>query len=274
MRRPWIKIEICTPDKPEVCSLATQLRLDSDAVVGKLVRLWSWAEVNRIDPNDLGVTKEFIDKLVGRKGFAQALEKTGWLIETGEKLSFRNFKRHNSPVAQNKALTAKRVARHRLRKSADKPEVTVGTLPISAVRKVPKTKIAQVLNDVMNVNSSSESLDSSEPIKAELLDPIMEPAPPTPEVINVTEETAESFVEAPAETVEEPLEVVSEAPPTIVSNLVEAPPETPVPAAEETVTPAPAAGEEALVAPAPEEPAQRKRRTKAAAAVDDQPMLF
>ena len=76
MRRPWIKIEICTPDKPEICSLATQLRLDDDAVVGKLVRLWSWAELNRIDPNDLGVTKEFIDKIVGRKGFAAALEKT------------------------------------------------------------------------------------------------------------------------------------------------------------------------------------------------------
>ncbi len=274
MRRPWIKIEICTPDKPEVCSLTTQLRMDSDAVVGKLVRLWSWAEVNRIDPNDLGVTKEFIDKLVGRKGFAQALEKTGWLIETEEKLSFRNFKRHNSPVAQNKALTAKRVARHRLRKSADKEEVTIDTLPVPTVRKAPKPKKAQILDDAKLVNNSPESLGSNPPSTPEMADPVMVPAPPPPEVIEVLEETVEPMGEAPLEPVEEPLEVVSEAAPTTVSNLDVATTEIPVAAAEETVTPVPAADEEPLVAPAPEEPAQRKRRSKAAAAVDDQPMLF
>ncbi|MCB1276465.1 hypothetical protein [Prosthecobacter sp.] len=116
MRRPWIKIETCTPDKPEICSIATQLRMDPDTVVGKLVRLWSWAELNRITPSDLGVTHEFLDKLVGRKGFAKALEQAGWLVETDGKLSFRNFQRHNHPVAHSRALTAKRVARHRLRK--------------------------------------------------------------------------------------------------------------------------------------------------------------
>ena len=274
MRRPWIKIEICTPDKPEVCSLATQLRMDSDAVVGKLVRLWSWAELNRIDPNDLGVTKEFIDKLVGRKGFAQALEKTGWLIETEEKLSFRNFKRHNSPVAQNKALTAKRVARHRLRKSVDKRDVTVETLPVAAVRKVPKPKKAQVLDDAMRVNSAPETLDSSELVNAELVVPAIESAPLPPEAIKVFEETAEAVAEVPAETVEEPLGVVSEAPPATVNNLPEAPSETHVAALQEAVTSAPAAGEEELASLPAEEPAQRKRRSKAAPAVDDQPMLF
>ena len=274
MRRPWIKIEICTPDKPEVCSLATQLRMDSDGVVGKLVRLWSWAELNRIDPNDLGVTKEFIDKLVGRKGFAQALEKTGWLIETREKLSFRNFKRHNSPVAQNKALTAKRVARHRLRKSADKVEVTVETLPVLAVRKATKPKKPRLLDNVEKVDTPAESLDSNESKKTDLVDPVMEPVPPPPEVLKMPEETAELVVEAPIQTTEEPLEVVSDAPPAAVSNLAEAPSETHVTETEETVTPAPSVGEEELVAPAPDEPAQRKRRSKAAAAVDDQPMLF
>ncbi len=274
MRRPWIKIEICTPDKPEVCSLATQLRMDSDAVVGKLVRLWSWAELNRIDPNDLGVTKEFIDKLVGRKGFAIALEKTGWLIETGAKLSFRNFKRHNSPVAQNKALTAKRVARHRLRKSADKEEVTVETLAISTVRKVPKPKKTQVLDTAAKVDTPSESLVSNAPSVDELVGPAMKSTPPPSEVLMETEVTAEPIVEAPAETVEEPLEVVSEATSSSVSNLAEEPSETHVAAAEETVAPEPAAAEGEPASPAPEEPALRKRRAKAASAVDDQPMLF
>ena len=73
MGRNWIKVETVTMDKPEVCVMATQLRLDPDAVVGKLVRLWSWAEVSRINANAMSITFEFLDKLVGKKGFGAAL---------------------------------------------------------------------------------------------------------------------------------------------------------------------------------------------------------
>lgn len=115
MRRPWIKIETATPDKPEICAIATRLRIDTDSVVGKLVRLWSWAEVNRVKGNDIGVTKEFIDKLVGRKGFAEALEAAGWLRAEGESLQFSNFERHNGNASKIRGQTAKRVERHRQR---------------------------------------------------------------------------------------------------------------------------------------------------------------
>ena len=183
MRRPWIKIEVCTPDKPEICSLATQLRLDEDTVVGKLVRLWSWAELNGIDPNDLGVTKEFIDKLVGRKGFALALEKTGWLMETDGKLSFRNFKRHNSPVAQSKALTAKRVARHRLRKAGDKKKVTDKSLAEKATEPPKSEESGVFFEPVSEVNTadstlviSEQSVEYSEPEAVENVSDSTEPA--------------------------------------------------------------------------------------------------
>lgn len=116
MARNWIKIETVTCDKPEVCVVATQLKVDPDMVVGKLVRLWSWAEVNRINGNEMNVTFEFIDKLVGKRGFATALAKAGWLREVGDKLQFPNFGRHNGPSGKGRALTAQRVSRHRERK--------------------------------------------------------------------------------------------------------------------------------------------------------------
>ena len=116
MARNWIKIETATTDKPEVCAVATQLKMDPDAVLGKLVRLWSWAEVNRINGNDISVTREFLDKVVGKKGFAKALEGAGWLKEdAGGKLCFPNFGRHNGPAGKGRALTALRVSRHRER---------------------------------------------------------------------------------------------------------------------------------------------------------------
>jgi hypothetical protein len=133
MRRPWIKIETATPDKPEICAIATQLRMDTDMVVGKLIRLWSWITVNKVSGNDLGVTKEFLDKLVGRKGFADALESAGWLLVTKGKLSMPHFERHNSDAAKVRALTAQRVKRHRITRELRVPSSDAGvtsTLPI------------------------------------------------------------------------------------------------------------------------------------------------
>ena len=98
--------------------MATQLRLDPDAVVGKLVRLWSWAEVSRINANAMSITFEFLDKLVGKKGFGAALMKAGWLREVDGVMQFPNFGRHNGPEGKGRALTAQRVSRHRERKRA------------------------------------------------------------------------------------------------------------------------------------------------------------
>jgi len=96
--------------------MATQLKLDPDAVVGKLVRLWSWAEVSRINANAMSITFEFLDKLVGKKGFGAALMKAGWLREVDGVMQFPNFGRHNGPEGKGRALTAQRVSRHREKK--------------------------------------------------------------------------------------------------------------------------------------------------------------
>lgn len=113
MRRPWIKIEVATPDKPEICAIASRLRMDEDMVVGKLVRFWAWVAQNQVYGSNLGVTLEFIDRLVGRKGFGAALCQAGWLIDADGIVSIPNFDRHNSNLARTRALTKTRVERHR-----------------------------------------------------------------------------------------------------------------------------------------------------------------
>lgn len=143
MGRNWIKIETVTCDKPEVCVVATQLKVDPDMVVGKLVRLWSWAEVNRINGNEMNVTYEFIDKVVGKKGFAAALAKAGWLRTVGDKLQFPNFGRHNGPSGKGRALTAQRVSRHRDRKRTEDSTETEKERNVEVEvtrREVPRTK--------------------------------------------------------------------------------------------------------------------------------------
>ena len=271
MRRPWIKIETCTPDKPEVCSLATHLKMDEDMVVGKLVRLWSWAELNRIDPNDLGVTKEFIDKLVGRKGFAQALELTGWLIETNGKLSFRNFKRHNSPVAQNKALTAKRVARHRFRKAEGNEKVTEKALTKKTVKAPKLEKIPTPIDHDNKVIKPDNSLVITEILNEQLEPIITENVTITVEPVMETLASVEES-ELPPPTVVEDAHVVAPAEEKITAT-VEPPDESP-PAMEEAEQPHPGVIEEAPTVVPVQETAPRKRRGKAAAESQDQPLLF
>lgn len=161
MRRPWIKVETATPDKPEICAIATTLRMDADAVLGKLVRLWSWVEVNRVKSNDLGVTKEFLDKLVGRKGFATALVACGWLMEGDGKLGLKNLDRHNGGLAKVRALTAQRVAVHRKRKQANVSSSVAEALRIAALSGVPDS-VGELASDAdKNVKIESEKLSGS-----------------------------------------------------------------------------------------------------------------
>jgi DNA replication protein DnaT len=163
MRRPWIKIETATPDKPEICAIATRLRIDTDSVVGKLVRLWSWAEVNRVDGNDIGVTKEFIDKLVGRKGFAEALEAAGWLIAQDETLQFANFERHNGNASKIRGQTAKRVERHRQRQPSPKAAPLVKTIEESAPLASPEA--ASINTDLDVKNTQNPLIENETPLE-------------------------------------------------------------------------------------------------------------
>lgn len=198
MRRPWIKIEVSTPDKPEVCAIATRLRIDPDAVVGKLVRLWAWAESNRIQPNDLGVTKEFLDKVCGRKGFTEALLQAGWLIEGPEGLSFPNFERHNGNDSKVRGLTARRVEKHRKTK-----------LQTNAVIVTKKTKRKpEFIPDVPDVNHVAPEITISEPLETnaiyEVIDEIRPPADDTPTAL------AEASIEPIPEALPEEPEVEPE----------------------------------------------------------------
>lgn len=42
MAGDWIKFELTTLDKPEVCQIADAADIDPDAAVGKLMRVWGW----------------------------------------------------------------------------------------------------------------------------------------------------------------------------------------------------------------------------------------
>lgn len=122
MAGDWIKLQHWTPEKQEVFDLAEMLGIDPDAVLGKLVRLWIWADQHAVDSNAASVTRALLIRLSGVTDFADAMVKVGWLKPIGEgRFLLPNFDRHNGQTAKRRALTASRVAKSR-ENSGQSPE--------------------------------------------------------------------------------------------------------------------------------------------------------
>jgi hypothetical protein len=95
-------------DDPAVIRLADIVQVEDDAVIGKLFRLWSWADRHTHDGHAEGVGLSWVDRLARCEGFGAALVRVGWLAESDGGLSFPRFDRHCSDTAKARALDAKR----------------------------------------------------------------------------------------------------------------------------------------------------------------------
>lgn len=93
--------------------MAELLDTSADDVLGKLVRVWSWFDIQSLDGHAGSVTgvtlKKFIDRLVASQGFAACMVQVGWLTDSG----MPNFDAHNGESAKKRAVNAKRQSRLR-----------------------------------------------------------------------------------------------------------------------------------------------------------------
>lgn len=121
MAGEWIKVEVTTPDKPELMKLARVLKIERDAVFGKLVRLWGWFDKNSVDGVVDGVVSTDIDDLVDLPGFTSAVAGIGWLEldEQAERVTLPNFDRHNGETAKKRALKTRRQQNWRQNRDGD-----------------------------------------------------------------------------------------------------------------------------------------------------------
>lgn len=124
MAGDWIKLQKDTPDKPEVLAIAARMNLDQDAVVGKLVRIWSWFDTHTVDGNAISVTFSFLDRLTGVTGFAEQVALVGWLEQNGHELTLPNFDYHNGDTAKKRALGKNRIEKHRSNAECNAETVT------------------------------------------------------------------------------------------------------------------------------------------------------
>ena len=110
MAGDWLKMRHDLADDPAVIRLASLLELDEDAVIGKLFRLWCWADRHTADGHAAGVGLGWVDRMARCDGFGAALVRVGWLVESDEGLTLPRFDRHCSDTAKARALDAARKA--------------------------------------------------------------------------------------------------------------------------------------------------------------------
>lgn len=159
MAGDWIKIENTLPDKPEVWQIAEALKIDADAVTGKLLRIWIWASENC---NGAGVTnvtaKKLIDRMSGVKGFADAMIAAGWLTENGNEICFPNFDRHCTKTAKERANLNRRVAKHRNGSALREGENCNGTGVTPVTEQALQKPLPEKRREELKERLSNESL--------------------------------------------------------------------------------------------------------------------
>jgi hypothetical protein len=156
MAGDWIKMRVDLPDDPAVIGIAEQTGCDEDAVIGKLFRLWCWANRQTIDGYATSVTVSWLDRYVGVTGFGNAMVAVGWLSTNDGGIAFPEFDRHNSETAKQRALTSRR-----MRKKRDASSVT-----FSEQKRTKRREEKSI--EVPNGTSMSSSSDD-EPDRAALL---------------------------------------------------------------------------------------------------------
>lgn len=126
----WIKLRHDIFDDPDIRRLGRVTGLDQDQVVGKVARLWSWADRHGVNGH-LHAELEDVDDQVGHVGFGAALVSVGWLATQQTGIVIPNWERHFSDSAKVRALGANRAEKHRNATSVTRPPdpVTLEALP-------------------------------------------------------------------------------------------------------------------------------------------------
>lgn len=109
----WLPIQCDLHSHQATLQIAEETGLDPDAVVGVLIRVWSWAQQRSHNGRIAQVFCATIDRVSGKKGFGEAMKNAGWL-EVGD--GFVRFPRWEKWLGQGvkrRIQAAKRMAKKR-----------------------------------------------------------------------------------------------------------------------------------------------------------------
>ncbi len=181
MAGDWIKAEHTLPDKPEVVAIAAILNIDQDAVVGKLLRLWIWADQQfKTDTilkrfcNGMTVSLSFIDRITLCPGFGEAMKSVGWLFGENGAFALPNFERHNGTTAKERASAYRRVKNSRARNGNDNADDTVAAYQKQATIET-ETELEKIQTQIARAKSELAELEKTPKRRPRSRQPVSNP---------------------------------------------------------------------------------------------------
>ena len=110
MAGEWFAVDCCLETKPETVEILVATGEPVDAVIGRLVRLWAWAQLNSEDGSIKATTAILARVAGGDPKFWETVAETGW-IELGEKtVTIAGWEKRFSQAAKRRMLDARRKA--------------------------------------------------------------------------------------------------------------------------------------------------------------------
>jgi hypothetical protein len=74
----WLLVRYSLPNDPRVLALANALQIDSDCIVGKLIRVWAHAGLHGDEGYIKFATATMIDNIARQAGMGRAMADAGW----------------------------------------------------------------------------------------------------------------------------------------------------------------------------------------------------
>lgn len=124
MAGEWIPIDVTLASKPEVLELMDETGEPVEAVVFRIIRLWSWAAMNTADGTLRATPRRIALVAGGDEDFWLAVERVGWISFGDGTVTIAGWEKRFSGTAKARALHARRQDSYR--KKGQKPREKEG----------------------------------------------------------------------------------------------------------------------------------------------------
>jgi hypothetical protein len=115
MAGTWIIMKHDLQTSPEVWKIEGATGLDTYGVIGRLHKVWSWAD-NQTADGLIEAPAALVDRLAECDGFAAAMVAVGWMVDHGDQIEFPDFGDHNGKTAKGRASAFRRQQKARREK--------------------------------------------------------------------------------------------------------------------------------------------------------------
>ena len=113
MAGEWIPIDCNLGTKPEVLELVDETGVPVEAVVYRLIQLWSWAALNTADGTIRGTPRRLASVAGGDEAFWLAVERVGWLTFVSGSVVIAGWEKRFSRAAKSRLEDARRKSSER-----------------------------------------------------------------------------------------------------------------------------------------------------------------